>query len=284
MRRLGLVILICIALGFAIHAQTEDEDADITHVIVAGENLTSIANTYGLTVDEIATDNDLDPSAYLQVGQRLRIIYPVAEATSQPESTAVPASAPNVQVELEQQIVPKALANGLPDAPVAMADAPRQDLSLLDPEVCFALFLDENKNGTQDPGEELMPGGEISLNDGGETVVYAAEGNIDTQCIVDLQPQVYTISAKAPADYSLTSSASLRLDLREGGPLELYFGVTPGSIQEAQPVAAPPIELPRDDAQEPESLLGQISGLFVVGLAAMVLVSGFALSLFLRFR
>lgn len=266
------------------YSQSEDVDAEIEHVVVTGENLTSIANTFGLTVDDIATANNLDPGAFLQVGQRLRIVFPVAVATVEPEATASPPPAPSDQVETGERIVPNALTNGLPAAPVAMADAPGQDLLGLDPIICFALFLDENRSGALDPGEDLLPGGEVSLSDGVESVVYAADDIADIYCIEDLQRQIYTVTANAASDYSLTSSGTLRIDLRDGMPIDLYFGATPGLARQDPALDAPTIELQQDDELVPDSLLGQISGLFVVGLAAVVLVSGFALALFLRLR
>lgn len=68
---------------------------ELIHVVVAGDTLSAIARTFGVSLDAILAVNDIpDPNALL-VGQR--IVIPVAttaaETTPQPE----PAAAPEVQ-------------------------------------------------------------------------------------------------------------------------------------------------------------------------------------------
>ena len=277
-------MLICLTHGFALCAQSQDGFAEIDHVVVAGETLTYIANTYGLRVDDIAASNDIDPNAILRVGQSLRIVFPVAEPTSEPIATATPSSARDDRAGATEQEVPKMPASGRSDAPVAMADAPSEDLPLLDPRLCIAMFSDNNRNTALDPGEQILPGGEIALRDGVESMTYVLADNVDNFCIDGLSRQIYSLAATAPADHSLTGSSMLRLDLRNGMPLELYIGAIPGAYQPAPVFAAPPSELTQDDTDASQGLLRQISGLLVVGLAAIVLLSGFGLALVLRLR
>ena len=183
-----------------------------------------------------------------------------------------------------EQDVPKTLSGGQSDAPVAMADAPRQELSLLDPQLCVAMFSDNNHNSMRDPGEQLLSGGEIALRAGDDSKIYVLADQIDSFCIDGLARQIYDIVLTAPADHSLTGSSTLRLDLRNGMPLALNIGVIAGASQ-PPPIVAPPPTTPRQDAVDaPEGLLGQISGLLVVGLAVIVFVSGSGLALFLRWR
>ena len=277
-------MFICLTHGFTLCAQSQDSFAEIDHVVVAGETLTYIANDYGLTVDDIAASNDIDPNAILRVGQSLRIVFPVAEPTSEPIATATPISAQNDRIDSIEQEVPKAPASGRSDAPVAMADAPSQDLPVLNPRLCFAMFSDINRNTTLDPGEQILPGGEVALHDGDESETYVLADRVDTLCIDGLSRQIYKVTVTAPAGHSLTGSSELRLNLRNGMPLELYIGVIAGGLQPVPDVAAPPSELAQDDAGASQGLLRQISGLLVVGLAAIVLISGFGLALVLRLR
>lgn len=284
MRQLGLLFLICLTHGFATSAQSPDAFADIDHVVVAGETLTFIANTYGLTIDDIAASNDIDPNAILRVGQSLRISFPVVEPTSEPLATATPGSAQNDRVNTLEQEVPKVLTNGRLDALVVMPDTPRQDLPPLDPRFCFAMFSDNNRNANLDPGEQILPGGMIALHDGDEASAYASAESAESYCVDGLSRQVYYITVTPPANHSLTAASTLRLDLRNGMPLELYIGVIPGVIQPASIVAAPPTAPPQGDENATQSLLGQISGLLVVGLAVTVFISGIGLALLLRLR
>ncbi len=284
MRQLCLVILICLAHGFAIYAQSQDGFAEIDHVVVAGETLTFIANTYGLTVDDIAASNDIDPGAILRVGQSLRIVFPVAEPTPAPTATATPSSAQHDRVDAIAQEVPAVPASDRSDAPVMMADAPSQDLPLLDPQLCVAMFADKNRNTALDPGESIVPGGAVALHYGDASKAYDLAEDVDTLCIDGLSRQVYDITMTAPVDHSLTGSTTLRLDLRNGMPLELNIGVLPGDFQPAPDLAAPPSEPAQADTDNSQGLLPQISGLLVVGLAAIVLISGFGLALVLRLR
>lgn len=48
-------------------------EGQLTHTVSGGENLWSIAQRYGTTVDEIAALNELDPEGILALGQELLI-------------------------------------------------------------------------------------------------------------------------------------------------------------------------------------------------------------------
>ncbi len=53
--------------------EVKPTEGQLTHTVSAGENLWSIAQRYGTTVDEIAALNELDPEGILALGQELLI-------------------------------------------------------------------------------------------------------------------------------------------------------------------------------------------------------------------
>lgn len=53
--------------------EREPAEGQLTHTVGAGDNLWSIAQKYGTTVDELAALNDLDPEGILALGQELLI-------------------------------------------------------------------------------------------------------------------------------------------------------------------------------------------------------------------
>lgn len=69
-----------------------------TYVVNAGDTLFSIATAYGLTVDELAAANNLDPNGLLTPGQTL--IIPVAGTTAQPTAVAQPTTATGERVHI----------------------------------------------------------------------------------------------------------------------------------------------------------------------------------------
>ena len=64
-------MLLCFALLTA--AQAQDKE-DLIHTVGPGDTLISIANNYGVTLEDLLALNSLDPDAYLQIGQRLIVI------------------------------------------------------------------------------------------------------------------------------------------------------------------------------------------------------------------
>ncbi len=57
------------------------------HVVRSGDTLSSIAQTYGVTVEELAANNGLSPSDTLVVGQALLVLIPTRRVTVQPGDT-----------------------------------------------------------------------------------------------------------------------------------------------------------------------------------------------------
>lgn len=74
--------------------ETEERTAEIIHVVVAGDTLFSLAQQYGVTVEEIAAANNMSNIHSLEVGQELVIPPPGGEtttpATEEPPTTEEP--------------------------------------------------------------------------------------------------------------------------------------------------------------------------------------------------
>lgn len=274
-------------------AQSNDDVVQIVHVVGAGQTLTAIAVTYGVTVDDIVAANDLDLNAILQIGQRLVIEFKTGpdeenEATpTQAAAVAAVATETAAPVDEARAIGGIALDNDLPPAPVAGADAPRMDPPAYDTVVCASIYVDDNENGALDPGETTAADGRIRLLDekGNQLADSRADAESQPLCLGDGRPRIYIVAAEAPEGHGLTGSGALRVDLRDGRPIEVAFGVKAGfDRQDAAPADVLPTAVPASGDAGEESLLRELSGLFVVALAGFVLICGSLVSLFLRFR
>ena len=292
MRQCWPILWVCVVFGASILAQSNDNAAEIVHVVGAGETLTAIAVNYGVTVDEIVATNDLDRNALLQIGQRIVIAFNTGAAEGSAATPAglaeavVSATISEAAIDEPRAIGGVALDNDLPPAPVAGAEAPMMDPAVIDPVVCVSVYADDNQNGAMDPGETTVSGGRIRLIDpaGNQHADLRADAGSQPLCIGDGQPQIYIVAATAPEGYGLTGSEALRVDLRDGRPIHVAFGVKAGfDIQAGAPVALSRTDVPASDDVE-ENLLRELSGLFVVALAGFILICGSLVSLFLRFR
>ena len=293
MRQCWPILLVCLVYGLSSLAQSNDSVAQIVHVVDAGETLSAIAVNYGVTVDEIAATNDLNPNAILQIGQRIIIAFNTgvgdqsATPTAQPEDADPRAPASNLVTEEPRAIGGAALDNDLPPAPVAAADAPMVDPAALNALVCVSVYADENQNGLMDPGETTVADGRIRLLDEHGNLLDERQVDSESQplCLGDGQPQVYIVAAAAPQGYGLTVSQAQRADLRDGRLLRLAFGVKAGfAMQETPGLGLSPTAVPLPDDNEHENLLSELSGFFVLALAGIVLICGLLVSVFLRFR
>ena len=278
MRHLSLM-LICLALLAPLLAQETD---DLIHTVAAGETLISIANAYGVTLDQLLTLNDLDPDAYLQIGQLLLVI---------PDAVRVEEEGADEQAEAgereSEEETPKTLsAAGHAAAPIIEASAPMMDPANLSPQICFIIFADENQNGMREPDETKLGAGEVILFDdaGIEQLHYTTDGEAEPYCVRDLGRRMYRLEALAPEGYGISGAASLWLDLRAGGNLPLEFGARPGLAR--ADVTAPDSAADPETATgaEPSGLLRELSGLVVMVVAGLVFVSGMVLALVLRGR
>ncbi len=288
MRKL-LIGMIALAIGVApLLAQPED-DADIFHTVDAGDTLISISLAYGVTLDQLLTLNDLHPEALLQIGQRLLVIRApqVADDADDADDTMDTADTAAVdETEAEAAISGNVERGDLPPAPVIAADAPMRDPTDISPQLCYSVFLDDNQNGMRDAGEASLPAATIRLLDAQdvEQLRYTTDGAAQPSCERRLERKLYLIEGAAPPGFGLTSASRLRLDLRSGGRVTVEFG----AMQGLEAFPTPPPERSTSEAERgsaaPRSLLRELSGIFVLGLAVFVFFSGMALSFFIRGR
>ncbi len=278
MRRLSLM-LICLSALMPLRAQETD---DLIHTVAAGETLISIANAYGVTLDQLLTLNNLDPDAYLQIGQLLLVIpdaAPVDEEDLDQEEAESAAES--------EEVMPRTIAaDGHSAAPVVEASVPMMDPANLSPQICFVMFADQNQNGMREPDETKLGAGEIILFDaaGIEQLHYTTDGESEPYCLRDLGRRLYRLEALPPAGYGISGAASLWLDLRSGGNLSLEFSARPGLARAAAPALDPEAGIETAPSDGSAGLLRELSGLVVMVIAGLVFASGMVVSLFLRGR
>ena len=273
-----------LALGALALAQSGDGD-DLFHTVEAGDALISIAYAYGVTLEQLLALNDLQAEALLQIGQRLLVIR--APEFAGDEAGDGEAAAAEVDAGPLDTAVGGAIeSEDLPPAPVAEADAPMRDPADIRPRLCFAVYDDANQNGMMDAGEGMLAGATIRLLDGDdlERLRYTTAGAGEPHCPRQLERGLYTLAGEAPPGFGLTGTPRLRVDLRRGGRVDAAFGAKQGLEGGAPPPLAPASGADAAAEAPPRSLLRALSGLFALGLAAVVGFSGLALSIFLRWR
>lgn len=273
MLRLWIIPLVFVCMFGAAPMQAQGSDGEIRYTVRPGDNPTTIALAFGVDVADLLALNGLDAEPILQPGQSLIIV--AAQADEREEAAAPPdlEAPPGGERPLPAIAAP---------APIAEADAPRFDPTRLDRGICFAMFQDDNQNGALDPGEGWLAGGRIALHDEAEneTADYATEDL--PFCIEDLAPKTYIIRAAAPDGYGLTAAPSLHVHLQDGGRVNAHFGLKPGLEALVVPTAAPNQIEDAAAMTDSGSLLMELSGLFVLGLAGVVLFAGLFAALLVR--
>lgn len=274
---------LCIALSWlaAIMTVGAQSNGDLVHTVDAGETLISIANAYGVSLEQLLTLNGLDPDAILPIGRQL-VVIPEGDLVDEEEradENAETEEAANVAISTTSVV-------GLPLAPLAAAAAPMIDPADISPRLCVAVFADANLNGMREPGEDYLNDATILLLDEADAEVlrYRTDRHSQPHCLRDLLRQNYGLMALAPAGFGLTGAAKLRLDLHEGGDVKAEFGAVPGLEAAAGPLPRPGAldDAPADTSRP--AILRELSGLFVLMLAGLVFFSGMIVSVFLRGR
>lgn len=299
--------------------QAAQSDGSIVHTVQAGDTIDSIAVAYSVTRAQIMELNKITDPRIISLGQKLIITTPNAptaapttessaeepasteaptqqevvigpsggDATSEtPAETAPTQEAPAEQPTSEQPAEPTTIPA---TAPVVVAQGGDLNPVSTRAQVCVIVFDDANQNRIQESGEELLPGGTITLALGSENVgTYTTDGASEPHCFDDLDTGDYVALASAPDGYGLTTPDQLRLQAKPGPAINIAFGAAQG----VQPVAPPPVdtgaaEQPvQEEAQtasSANSLLAN-SGLIVFGLAAVVLLGGLGAAFLLRRR
>ena len=247
-------------------AQAQESDGAVRHTVRVGDNLTAIALAYGVTVNDILALNGLDSPDLLQPGQSLVIM------------AAPPADVEDLESDGKQALPALDVA-----APVAAADAPAFDPTDLSASICLAMFLDDSQNGILDRGESLLAG-EFAVQDAaGQSRNYATDAT--PLCVEDLSASRYVIQAAPPAGYGLTTAPTVHVNLGAGGQVRLDFGAKAGLAAWVMPTAVPnTIETAAESPEVGRSLLMELSGLFALALAGVVLGGGLLAALLIRVR
>ncbi len=279
--------MLALALGLALLQAQPEADGSIVHTVDAGDTLISIALAYGVTLDQLLTLNDLQLESILQIGQRLLVIPAPENRDERDEAEVLDASGADADEATEKKttVGGNILQGDLPPAPVIEADAPLPDPADTSPQLCVAVFLDDNQNGMLERGEALLPDATIRLLDAeaSEQLTYTTDGAAEPYCERNLERKQYRLEVMAPPGFGLTSGSRLRIDLRSGGRVQVEIGAKQGLAAGPLPPLAP-ASGDRHLSEERRSLLRELSGLFALGLAAIVFFSGMALSLFIRGR
>ena len=272
MRQICLLLLSLAAL-LPLHAQQTD---DLIHTVAAGETLITIASSYGVTLDDILRLNNLDPDAYLQIGQRLLVVPDARRDQAENEDAADDSSVAELAAaQSESQL----------EAPVIEASAPMMDPAELGPRLCFMLYDDANHNGMRELDEPGLAQGKLTLFDSSdiERLHYTTDGESEPYCLSDLGRQVFRLETLTPPGYGLIGASSLWLDLRQGGTVTLELGARAG-LDSAISAAITPEPIDEVALDDSAGLLRELSGIALMAVAAVVMASGLLVALFLRGR
>lgn len=268
-----------LADGGLLRGQDSETD-DLVHIVAANENLTSIAEFYGVAVADLISRNRMDNPDILSVGRQL-LILTAEERRQRAEATAKAAPITEEPVAIGAGLSAEILAA----APLTPAAAPKVDPADPRAALCLLVFADSNENSMRDPGETLLANATIQLLDSAGQEQLRIVTASQAHCQRDLPPGSYQLVVGAPTDYGLTTPAKLQVDLRAGSSIRLEIGARQG--RQTLPVPAPgapvPEATPPPAAAEP-SVLYSLSGLLLLALAGLVLASGFGLALFVRTR
>lgn len=272
-----LIVLLMLG-GGGISRGQDSASEDLVHTVAANETLTSIAEVYGVTVSDLVSRNSLDNPDILSVGEQLLIF--TAEERRQ-RADANPTTTPS-------EAAPVALGAGLAAeilaaAPLTPPAAPKVDLTDQHATLCLIVYADRNDNGTMEPDETLLTNATIRLLDDAGLEQQRIVSASPPICQRDLSPNNYQLVVSPPPGYGLTTPANWRIQLRAGSDIRLEIGARQGRQTPSAPDVSVPeaTVLPADD--EP-NVLYSLSGLLLLALAGLVLVSGFGLAFFVRTR
>ena len=277
-RILCLVLLQLAAVGAPVASQSGEDG--LVHVVAANETLTFIADLYGVSVADLITRNAIANPDVLSVGKRLLVI--TAEELAERER-ATPEAPPSPQATVA--VGGGLTADELADAPLTPADAPKRDPSDQRSDICLTVYDDDNENGILEGKEKPLAGATVILfDDSGAERLRVVSDDVLTICH-ELPPGSYAAQANAPAGYGMTTPPQLDIALATGHSLKIRIGAKRGreTLAIPTPGAAAMETTEQPDDAETSVLIG-ISGLLALGLAGVVLVSGFALALFVRAR
>ncbi|MFZ4826697.1 MAG: LysM peptidoglycan-binding domain-containing protein [Phototrophicaceae bacterium] len=182
------------------------------------------------------------------------------------------------------------------EAPVVASNEviPAVDMGANTATVCLSMFEDVNQNRYKEADEPLLPSSVLQIRVGTEMVVeYETDGESEPKCFTELEAQTYTINASPAVGYGLTTPTQLQVPLTAGSVVNLAFGAAQGIQSVPLPeggdfsafVTNTNATNSPTTVEEPASLLDQllgISGIIVVGIAAVIVLAGIGVAVVLR--
>jgi len=187
---------------------TPRPDGAIVHVVESGDTLSGIAQTYGVTVEQLRQlnagsigDNDL-----IIVDQELVVSVPGQQPGATPLPTQQPTATP----------MPASPTPEASPAPTASASA----------SICVLAYHDRNGDTVRDEAtEELLPNAEFTVTGApGVSAAYTSDGISEPYCFTGLVAGSYHVVQTPPAGYAPSGQAEYDVSVTEGANLPLQIG------------------------------------------------------------
>jgi hypothetical protein len=275
------------------------EDGTIIHTVRSGETLGGIAMAYGLESAQVIRDlnNMAAGSSIITRGQELIVGHVEVSATEDGDDAEGAGDAAEEDAAGDDSaastggggggaaVSPSESGGGGAAAGDSEEGGGSSDVviptaqptaALTTGTICVTYFEDTNRNGTQDTGEPMLAGGQVSLARGGSAVSnYTTDGAPDPYCFTDLAPAMYRVAATAPDGYSFTRQAQEDVNIIAGARLDVVFGVAQG-VEVAQPAEPPeagvtdPSVTPEEDEGDLLDTLKDLSGVIVIGACGLI--------------
>lgn len=249
---LGLFLVLLLAIGAVLPANdalaaprpqgfvtnTPGPDGRILYTVVEGDNCSSVALAYGITVTTLRQFNTrLDENCTLNLGQQLVV------------GLVPPEAAPTIG------IIPT------PTSPLVTA-TPFSGTT----EVCVLLFDDLNGDALRQETEFGIDGGAVSLTNlnGSYSETQNTTSDIDPDliepirsCFEDVPSGKYNVSMAIPDGYNPTMSLNYTLDVKAGDRASVDFGAQSQTVTLG--------DTPADEGGSRSPMLGIIGFLLLLG-------------------
>ncbi len=202
---------------------TPDVDGFVRMAVPPGGSLWAVAANAGITLDEIASLNNIATNAFVQEGQLL--IVGVAE-TVDPAGDSSEAETDGGQSggssdSGDEPAAPQSLA----ESPTAPPPLPTATSAPSGGRMCLNAFGDIDGNGKHEASEGFMAGVTFMLLQNNETLAQGiSRGTDQAVCFENLAAGSYLVREVLPSSLEPTTSTELMLDLEENRQIGLEFG------------------------------------------------------------
>lgn len=227
---------------------------------------------------------------------------PTAASTTQTATEAVESTAsPDLATEPPDAAAPESAPPDATAVAALPAGAGESALMVRTGTLCVQVFEDANTNGRQDPDEPFLTGSQITLMQPDSAAVSHDITDAAAPLCVDIDPGAYDLQAALPDGYGPTTTTTAFVRLAAGQSVSVAVGGAPGYTPPAMAdtatetaaettdtldtgAIAPIVEVVVDDESDDDPLdrIADNIGLFVLGFAGVVLVSGAILIVGLR--